>query len=358
MKGYVCFSVAGTRHYRAASLCAANALAPRLELKLEHQLHNKFDANAVAVLVKASGDMLGHVPRERAADCVQLIRSGKLLSAEVSKVFARKEKISIDVTLTVEKDPREVRARLHTPPKPPDFRYMPYGGVFYEPPKYSKLVKFFGDAVGDLRDAFLGLPDTDLEFIFVDYAVAYGEGAANYARNTYQGWKCGQIKLSGKTMERLIDLAPRRLAPNVRLSLLRSVLAQNRRAVPTRRIEIDQHNPSAGLQDLENALASMSHRDVLAFLPEHVMGAAAWLYDDDITAARATLAQAEHQENDLLRYKAADDIAMLRSLISTRALTEASYQIELPTGALDVAVIKRGLLSRMASMACAIGGRR
>jgi HIRAN domain len=358
MKASVCFSVAGTRHYRAASLRAAKALAPGLELKLEHQPHNKFDANAVAVLVKASGDMLGHVPREQAADCVQLIRSGKLLSAEVSKVFARKEKISIDVTLTIEKDPREVRARLYTPPKPPDFRYMPYGGAFYEPSKYSKLEKLFGDAVEALRDSFLGLSDADLECIFADYALAYNENAANYARMTYPSWKYGRVKLSGETMERLIAFAPRRLAPDVRMSLLRSVLAQNRKTVPTRRVEIEQHNPSAGLQDLENALASMSHRDVLAFLPERVMEAATWLYDDDITAARAILAQAEHQENDLLRRKAAGDIAMLRNLISTRALTEASYQIELPTGALDVAVVKHGLLSRMASMVCGKGARR
>jgi hypothetical protein len=358
MKGYVCFTVAGTRHYRAESLRAAKALAPGLELRLEHEPHNKFDTNAVAVLVNASGDMLGHVPREQAADCVQLIRSGKLLSAEVSKVSARKEKVSIGVTLTIEKDPREARAHLYVPPKPPDFRYMPYGGVFYEPSKYLKLAKLFGNAIEDLRDAFLRLSDADLELLFVDYAAAHGESAASYARKTYQGWKYGQVKLSGKTMERLIEFAPRRLPAAVRLSLLRSVLAQNRKTGPTRRIEIDRGNPSVGLQHLEKVLASMSQRDVLAFLPERVMKAAAWLYDDDITAARAMLAQAERQENDMLRGKAASDIAMLFNLISTRALTEASYQIELPTGALDVAVIEPGLLSRMASMVGIMRGRR
>ena len=287
-----------------------------------------------------------------------MIRSGKLLSAEVSKVFARKEKIRIGVTLTIEKDPREGRAHLYVPPKPPDLRYMPYGGLFYEPSKYSKLAGLFGNAVEDLRDAFLRLSDVDLELIFVDYAAAYGESAAIYARETYERWKYGRVKISGQTMERLIKLAPRRLPPDVRLSLLRSVLAQNRKTGPTRRIEIDRGNPWAGLRDLEDALASMSHRDVLAFLPERIMKAAAWLYDDDMTAARAMLAQAERQENDMLRGKAVGDIAMLRNLISTRAVNEASYRIELPTGSLDVALVQPGLLSRMASVLGIVGSRR
>jgi hypothetical protein len=62
--------------------------------------------------------------------------------------------------------------------------------------------ELFGDAVEALRDAFLGLSDVDLEFIFADYAVAHGESAASYARKTYQDWKYGRVKLSGKIMER------------------------------------------------------------------------------------------------------------------------------------------------------------
>lgn len=54
--------------------------------------------------------------------------------------------------------------------------------------------------------------------------------------------------------------------------------------------------PIGGYAELDSALASMQHHDVLAHVPEKVMQAASWLYDDDITAARGMLAEAERRK--------------------------------------------------------------
>jgi hypothetical protein len=80
----------------------------------------------------------------------------------------------------------------------------------------------------------------------------------------------------------------------------------------------------------------MSHDDVLAHLPERVMKAANWLYDDDITAARAMLAEAERLENEIVRSNAAREIELLKRTISTGQVKAANYSVEMPAGKLHV----------------------
>ena len=329
-------------------MLASKSLVPGLPLKLEHQPHNKFDPNAVAVKVGSSGDMLGHIPREEAAQCVSWIRSKQLISAEVLTVLSRRQDVSVHVRLTIEKDEREVRVVLYRPPKPPDSRYF-LANSFRPQTKYSKLSSLFGSAVEELRDAFLALPDKDLDSVLAAYEAAHGEKAAHYARQTYPHWKFGRVKLSGQTMERLLELVPPHLSSLTRFSLLRSVVSKNKRPPTTRELRINRDNPAPGIQELLQALASMSHSDLLAHLPESVMAAANWLYDGDITAARAMLAEVERKENDLLRSKAASDIARLEGLIASRSVSGATYHVSLPTGRLEVAVFAPTPLSRLSN---------
>ena len=80
----------------------------------------------------------------------------------------------------------------------------------------------------------------------------------------------------------------------------------------------------------------MDTEDVLAHLPEHVMTAATWLYDDDITAARAVLAEAKRAENDIVKKQARREIELLKRTISTGQVKTANYSVDLPAGTLSV----------------------
>lgn len=204
------------------------------------------------------------------------------------------------------------------------------------PPQYSNLTRLFGGGVSEIRNAFLHLKDDALNELMSDYGARHGHSAESYARKTFSSWKVGLTGLSGRTMERLIELVPPYLSPDQRFQILQSVLKRHKKSGPSKTIRINVKEPAQGFSELQQALSSMSHDDVLAHLPEHVMKAASWLYDDDITASRAMLAEVERRENDLIRSNAAREIQLLRKTIATGQVKSASYSVEMPSGKLDV----------------------
>lgn len=212
--------------------------------------------------------------------------------------------------------------------------WQSYGS--YAPPTYSALANLFGSAVGEIREAFENLGGDAIDELFSDYGAIHGDSAESYARKTFPSWQSGKIKLSGQTMQRLVELVPPYLSPEKRFSLLQSVLRCHKKTGGSRTIKINIKEPNQGFTELQNALASMPHNDMLSHLPKKVMKAASWLYDDDITAARAMLAEAERLENDMIRSSAAREIELLRRTISSGQVKSASYTVEMPAGKLNV----------------------
>ena len=204
------------------------------------------------------------------------------------------------------------------------------------PSKYSVLTDLFGSAVSQIREAFENLDEDALDELFSDYGAIHGDAAEKYARKTSPRWASGAIKLSGQTMERLVELVPPYLEPTQRFSILQTVLKRHKKSGAWRSIKINVTEPAQGFGELQQALASMSHNDMLAHLPKEVMKAASWLYDDDITATRAMLAQAERLENDMIRASATREIELLRRTILTGQVKAATYNVAMPAGKLNV----------------------
>lgn len=206
------------------------------------------------------------------------------------------------------------------------------------PSKYSVLASLFGEAVSEIKSSFLSLKSDALDELFEDYADMHGDGPAKYARDTFPKWKNGQTKLSGKTMERLIELVPPYLSPDQRFELLKIVLKKHKVSGLSKRIDVDTDEPSSGFHLIDEALSELVVRDPLASIPERVMNAAKWLYDDDITAARSMLAEADRLENDIVRANARKELEMLKRTIKNKQIKTASYSVEMPSGRLHVSV--------------------
>lgn len=204
------------------------------------------------------------------------------------------------------------------------------------PSKYAVLEKLFGNAITEIREAFERLGADALDELFSEYGEIYGEAAEKYARTAHLSWKSGETQISGQTMERLVELVPPYLSASKRFSILRTVLKHNKPFPKCQTIKINVKEPGAGFGELERALAAMSHNDVLVRLPKEVMLAASWLYDDDITSARAMLAEAERLENELIRSSAAREIELLRRTIASGQVKAASYKVDMPAGKLNV----------------------
>jgi hypothetical protein len=117
-------------------------------------------------------------------------------------------------------------------------------------------------------------------------------------------------------------------------------LKKNKPSKPYKSIRINVKEPVRGCAELDSALASMQHYDALAHVPEKVTQAASWLYADDITAARAMLAEAERKENDIILAGATREVALLKKTIQSGQVKSASYSVQMPAGNLSVEVYK------------------
>src|ERR1700720_3298415 len=122
----------------------------------------------------------------------------------------------------------------------------------------------------------MAFDDDALDALLEDYAALHGDKERKYARKTFAKWKSGATKLSGQTMERLVQLVPPYLSSEQRFSLLQQVLKKNKPSKPYKSIRINVKEPVRGCAELDSALASMQHYDALAHVPEKVTQAASW----------------------------------------------------------------------------------
>jgi hypothetical protein len=97
MRATANLSVKGTSYYKAAELLQNGALSSGLAIRLQHQPNNPHDKNAVAVLVKMSGAMLGHISKELAPKYAALLNSGSIIEASIANIDRNGAHINIDV---------------------------------------------------------------------------------------------------------------------------------------------------------------------------------------------------------------------------------------------------------------------
>lgn len=208
------------------------------------------------------------------------------------------------------------------------------------PSEYSQLHLKFGEVVGEIRSAFLTLEDEALDELFSDYGAIHGDSAERYARKTYPNWKVGATNLSGQTLTRLVELVPPYLSAEQRMQLVDILVAKHkpRNDYALNVISVNSTEPREGFAEIDKALSKMEVEDELAHLPDFVMKAAKWLYDDDVTAARAVLAQATKAENDMKKAQARKDLELLKRTVGTGQVKTANYSVDLPAGRLQVRV--------------------
>lgn len=217
--------------------------------------------------------------------------------------------------------------------------------------KYTELFHKFGSVVGDIRKAFLEFSDDALNELFQDYGAIHGASAEQYARKTFPAWKSGKTNLSGQTLERLVELVPPYLEPEQRMSLVTTLAKQHEQksSKPYKSITVNIEAPGTSFAEIDAALTEMDTEDSLAHLPEHVMKAATWLYDDDVTAARAVLAEARRAQNEIMKRSARKELELLKRTIASGQVKTANYSVELPAGTLSVRAFTppKGLLSTL-----------
>lgn len=107
-------AVKGTRYYKANELLLKGSLSSGLPIRIEHQPDNPHDKNAVAVRVKRTGAMLGHLSKELAPKYAALINLGKILEASIANITKEGAYINIDVRIVYEQSDEQLAEKHNT----------------------------------------------------------------------------------------------------------------------------------------------------------------------------------------------------------------------------------------------------
>ena len=102
MRASANLSVKGTLYYKAFELYQNDSLSSNIPIRLEHQPNNPHDRNAVAIRVKHTGEMLGHVSRDIAPKYAELINKNKIIEAKIFSVSKKGTYINIIIQVLYE----------------------------------------------------------------------------------------------------------------------------------------------------------------------------------------------------------------------------------------------------------------
>ncbi len=201
--------------------------------------------------------------------------------------------------------------------------------------KYNDLSHRLGPVVDEMKTAFFNLSEENFNHLMQRYRSTHGAKAADYATEALPKWEAGITKMSGQTMERLINLVPKYLTYDQRYKMVYGLCIHHRKKESLSiRVNIDK--PEAGLKEFEKALESFYTNVTLMNMPDHVMSTLTWLNDDDAIVARALLAQVEKVEADKVREIANKNREVIRSLINNKHISNFSENIIFPNGVLTI----------------------
>jgi len=200
---------------------------------------------------------------------------------------------------------------------------------------FNVLSRKLGPIVDDVQKAFFSLDDDQLFDLLSRYGEKHGHAAENYALGAMPKWKSGTTKMSGQTMERLLDFVPRYLKFEQKYEMLRC-LCEHHREKKVELVRVSKDDPSKGLKDFDEALESFHQGSTFQHLPDHVMETLKWLNDADAVAARALLAKVEIAEVAQIKKTVTLNREIIHSLIADKALASFDERIEFPNGTLRV----------------------
>ena len=199
----------------------------------------------------------------------------------------------------------------------------------------AELTRRFGGIDREVEKIFLSLPSSDLGRVFTRYGETYGGKAEAYARETYAKWQRGEVKMSGQTAARLLDLLPPVLPASVRFDLIKTLRSQH---FHKRTIRI-QSTPTNWRGDLIKPIQELVAASSAFALPEDLLSKARWLADGDTLAAQRLLAAAEQEEAAIRVAYIEVELRRIEVLIQNIDTTRrVSHTLKLPQGEIFLAV--------------------
>ena len=139
----------------------------------------------------------------------------------------------------------------------------------------------------------MSLEQKKLDDLFKLYDERFGQGAARYARRTFNKWKSGEVRPSKQTFNRFLVRLPEVMSFDLKCELLRK-LREEFCAGSHYELTISARDWRDALAPLVTEIIDKSYT---AQLPKDVEEKLGWLATNDMQIARAILADAQAQES-------------------------------------------------------------
>lgn len=204
---------------------------------------------------------------------------------------------------------------------------------------FNEFSRKLGPVVEEVQSAFYQLNEKELNDLLIRYKSSYGWKASEYAREALPLWASGKRKMSGQTMERLLNLVPRYLSTEKKYEITKRLCFHHAKKEIIE-IRIKKDDVSAGIKELDTALDRFKSLQPMKHLPKEVTDTATWLNDDDVAVARGLLARLDNEETLLVQSIVEENRANLVRSLREESITSLKETIVFPLGEIRVVSYK------------------
>ena len=189
----------------------------------------------------------------------------------------------------------------------------------------------------NLVKVLLELDDEPREQLFKLYKDQFGEGAARYARQTYQKWKVGTVKPNKQTFRRFLINLPRVMNFDLKCEVLREL----REAYCVKdhyRVAVTTDNWKETLTPI---VEGVLRKALTTELPESLSRRLTWLAEDDVAVGQAILVESEaRQTRDALALLENEFSNIEELLDNARGQSRVTHDLQLPMGTITIQIEK------------------
>lgn len=173
----------------------------------------------------------------------------------------------------------------------------------------------YGGVDADVRRIFLNLRRGQRKELFDHYERHYTRSKRQYAEKTFTKWQTGQVKMSGKISERLLDFLPNYLSFEQKYELVQK-LWHNLQPKDKIRIRV---SPDRGLSEAILSVTQTVEEKRNTTIPDSVRARLKWLSSDDAKVAEELMKQVFEREHSVMREAVKQQLATLLSQIQSNA---------------------------------------
>jgi len=207
---------------------------------------------------------------------------------------------------------------------------------------FKALENKLGPAVTDVKKSFFNLSSGKLDQLLLIYKEEYGFKPYEYALQTIPKWRDGRTKMSGQTMERLLNLVPKFLTDDERFEITKSVCEHfSNERLTTEYVNIDLENIDTGLIELERKILKFHSPEIIKSIPEKVVEVAVWLNDNDSIASRALIAKVEGHIAHETKIYGLESLEEIRNILLSGKIDSYRESFQFPNGILYVTAFKK-----------------